>query len=225
MSIRHFGGGLDAGGLVRTNRRSTPAVSGHPRRLAAKASCRHRRSKARRRPKKAAAKKAPAKKAAAKKAPAKKQPAKKAAAKKAPAKKAQPSSAKSPSVTADHLTDFSTPPTTRWCSRRCRRRPNSICSTTGCTPSGARTPTPGSRCCSFPKGIRRPAWSPNSSRNSGPTRTALVVPVRVFWVPADCPTPGQGRRPAVRPRHLPAAGDPAAPHPSQGSVPGAHCRR
>ena len=37
--------------------------------------------------------------------------------------------------------------------------------------------------------------------------------------------PGQGRRPAVRTRHLPPAGDPAAQHPSQGSDPSAHCRR
>ncbi len=37
--------------------------------------------------------------------------------------------------------------------------------------------------------------------------------------------PGQGRRPDLRPRHLPSAGDPAAPHPSQGSVPRPHRRR
>ena len=151
--------------------------------------------------KKAPAKKAPAKKAAAKKAPAKKAPVKKAPAKKAPAKKTparspprrprprrpsrRPSGADDDRLTITSPT--SAPPTTRWCWPRCRRRPSSNCSTTGCTPSAARTPTPKSRCCNCPQGIRRPPWWPSSSRSSEPARTGWWFRCGCSGFPADCP--------------------------------------
>ena len=51
--------------------------------------------------------------------------------------------------------------------------------------------------------------------NAAEDRTA--VPVRVFWVPGGLPTRVEGRRPDLRARHLPAAGDPATGDPAQGS--------
>ena len=44
-----------------------------------------------------------------------------------------------------------------------------------------------------------------------------VVPVRVFWVPGGLPTRSKVVGADVGPRHLPAAGDAAAPHPASGT--------
>ena len=103
----------------------------------------------------------------------------------------------------------------RWCWPRCRRLPNASCSTTGCNANVASIPTPRSTCCELPEGgpAAGACWRA-SSRSWRPTRTASVVPVRVFWVPGGLPTRSKVVALISGPRHLSAAGDSATPHPA-----------
>ena len=165
----------------------------------------------------AAAKKAPAKKAAAKKAPRRRLPAKKVS---------QPRRRAGQRRVGREARDR----------RRWRASPPTddalvlaSVSSTGragaaerlaATASGASIPTPRSRCSSCPpRTIRRPASLARLVEELEADEDRSVVPVRVFWVPGGLPTRSKVVGAALRPRHLPSAGDPAAPHPAQGPVP------
>ena len=140
--------------------------------------------------KKAAAKKAPAKKAATKKAPPRRRRSK-VAAKKQPARKSrrQEGSARQPEgsvVNADHLADFSTTDDALVLASVSSKAELQLLDDWLHAQRGP-TPTPRSRCCNCPPGIRRPGWWPNSSRNSaagGPPGCSGAV----FWVPGGLPT-------------------------------------
>ena len=111
-----------------------------------------------------------------------------------------------------------TPPTTRWCWRRCRRRPNSICSTTGWRQQRARASRhQGRGAAAARRTIRHRGvvaqLVERARGRRGPLRRAGAGVLGARRT-AD---PGQGRRPAVGPRHLPPTERAAAPHPSQGS--------
>ena len=79
------------------------------------------------------------------------------------------------------------------------------CLTTGCEQHGASIPKPASTCCNCPTEIRRRACWPGSSSNSKPTKTACVVPVRVFWVPDGLSTAPRWPALICWPRPVPAA--------------------